>query len=187
LHTVLVLVLCAVCASAGDANQAFAVFQKAKAAEQQLAAAAAAAAAAAGADASRQQSAARAAPKMDGQVYGALIAACAQAIRLRSSDLREQLVILERAFQVRAWRIVYVAAGRQVHIMYLHCGKPGRHQHSMQGGRRLQQLHSSNVILSAKGAAVTAGQTLCLCIKCLGNNQQEPDETVHAIHVAPSE
>lgn len=88
------------CASAGDANQAFAVFQKAKAAEQQLSAAAAAAAAAAGADSRQQAAAGRAAPKMDGHVYGALIAACAQAIRMRSSDLREQLVVLERAFQV---------------------------------------------------------------------------------------
>lgn len=76
------------------------MFQKAKAAEQQLAAAAAAAAAAAGADKLQQKAAGRAAPKMDGHVYGALIAACAQAIRVRSSDLREQLVILERAFQV---------------------------------------------------------------------------------------
>lgn len=90
----------AVCASAGDANQAFAVFQKAKAAEQQIAAAAAAASAAAGADSRQQKAAGKAAPKMDGHVYGALIAACAQAIRVRSSDLREQLVILERAFQV---------------------------------------------------------------------------------------
>lgn len=97
----------AVCASAGDANQAFAVFQKAKAAEQQLAAAASAAAAAAGADSRQQAQAGKAAPKMDGQVYGALIAACAHAIRVRSSDLREQLVILERAFQVR----VYLGVG----------------------------------------------------------------------------
>lgn len=91
------------CASTGDANQAFAVFQKAKAAEQQVAAAAAAAAAAAGADKQQQKAAGKVAPRMDGQVYGALIAACAQAIRVRSSDLREQLVILERAFQVSSW------------------------------------------------------------------------------------
>lgn len=94
--------LAAVCASTGDVNQAFAVFQKAKAAEQQLTAAATAAAAAAGADSRQQAMAGKAAPKLDGHVYGALIAACAQAIRRRSSDLREQLVTLERAFQVGA-------------------------------------------------------------------------------------
>lgn len=97
------------CASAGDANQAFAVFQKAKAAEQQLAAAASAAAAAAGADSRQQAQAGKAAPKMDGQVYGALIAACAHAIRVRSSDLREQLVILERAFQVGVYLGLWVS------------------------------------------------------------------------------
>lgn len=78
------------------------MFQKAKAAEQQLTAAATAAAAAAGADSRQQAMAGKAAPKLDGHVYGALIAACAQAIRRRSSDRREQLVTLERAFQVGA-------------------------------------------------------------------------------------
>jgi len=34
------------------------------------------------------------------QLYGALIAACAQGIKARSSDRKEQLVVLERAFQV---------------------------------------------------------------------------------------
>jgi hypothetical protein len=95
------------------------VFQKAKAAEQQLAAAASAAAAAAGADSRQQAQAGKAAPKMDGHVYGALIAACAQAIRVRSSDLREQLVILERAFQVRVLPVVqgYWVSGMCQHVV----------------------------------------------------------------------
>jgi hypothetical protein len=89
----LILLLClavptAVCASAGDVAQAFAVFQRAKAAQQQLAAAAAAAGNAADA------------PRLDSHLYGALIAACAQGIKSRSSDRKDQLVILDRAFQV---------------------------------------------------------------------------------------
>lgn len=78
------------CAAAGDVNQAFTVFQKAKAVQQQL-----------------QQEAAAAAGKpkstdhqLDSHVYGALIAACAQGIKMRSSDRKDQLVILDRAFQV---------------------------------------------------------------------------------------
>jgi pentatricopeptide repeat protein len=114
-----------VCAAVGDATQAFAVFQKAKAAEQQLASSAAAAAAAEGANAKQQADAALAAPKMDGHVYGALIAACAKSIRARSSDMREQLVVLERAFQVLqqaldggvhletpVWNALLICAGR---------------------------------------------------------------------------
>jgi hypothetical protein len=73
-----------VCASAGDVSQAFAVFQRAKAAQQQLAAAGNAADA----------------PRLDSHLYGALIAACAQGIKARSSDRKDQLVILDRAFQV---------------------------------------------------------------------------------------
>ena len=114
----------AACAAVGDSNQAFAVFQKAKAAEQQFAAAAAAAAAAEGASKKQQADAAQGAPKMDGQVYGSLIAACAKSIRARSSDMREQLVVLERAFQVLqqaldsgvhletpAWNALLICAG----------------------------------------------------------------------------
>lgn len=79
----------AVCASAGDVNQAFAVFQKAKAVQQQL----------------QQEAAAAGKPKsaehtLDSHIYGALIAACAQGIKARSSDRKDQLVILDRAFQV---------------------------------------------------------------------------------------
>jgi hypothetical protein len=77
-----------VCAAAGDVAQAFAVFSKAKAAQQQLAAAAAAAGNPADA------------PSFDSYFYGALIAACAQGIKARSSDRKDQLVILDRAFQV---------------------------------------------------------------------------------------
>lgn len=77
----------AVCAATGDHSQAFAVFNKAKAAQQQLQQEAAAAGKAA-----EQQ--------LDGHIYGALIAACAQGIKARSSDRKDQLVILDRAFQV---------------------------------------------------------------------------------------
>uniref|UniRef100_A0A383VR28 PROP1-like PPR domain-containing protein n=1 Tax=Tetradesmus obliquus TaxID=3088 RepID=A0A383VR28_TETOB len=80
--------LITVCAAAGDVSQAFAVFAKAKAAQQQLAAAAAAAGNAADV------------PKFDSHFYGALIAACAQGIKTRSSDRKDQLVILDRAYQV---------------------------------------------------------------------------------------
>lgn len=37
---------------------------------------------------------------LDSHVYGALIAACAQGIKANSSDRKDQLVILDRAFQV---------------------------------------------------------------------------------------
>eukprot|EP00878_Enallax_costatus_P009353 GHUV01009775.1.p2 GENE.GHUV01009775.1~~GHUV01009775.1.p2 ORF type:complete len:470 (+),score=146.39 GHUV01009775.1:319-1728(+) len=81
--------LITVCAAAGDVNQAFTVFQKAKAAQQQLQQAAAAAGKAKAVD-----------QQLDSQIYGALIAACAQGIKARSSDRKDQLVVLDRAFQV---------------------------------------------------------------------------------------
>jgi hypothetical protein len=65
-----------VCAAAGDVPEAFAAFQRAQAA------------------------AAAAAGPLDSHVYGALIAACAAGIRARSSERKDQLVLLDRAFGV---------------------------------------------------------------------------------------
>lgn len=79
------------------------MFAKAKAAQSAAAAAEAAAAAAASPPSSRPL-------KLDSHAYGSLIAACARGIKARSSDRKEQLVVLERAFQVR----VRVAAGCDV-------------------------------------------------------------------------
>ena len=76
-----------------------------------VSASAAAAVAAEGGSKRRQADAAAGAPKMDGHVYGALIAACAKSIRANSGDLRQQLVVLERAFQVG---VVGGAAARKI-------------------------------------------------------------------------
>jgi pentatricopeptide repeat protein len=79
-------------------------------ADARQAAADAAAAAASGAGAAAG-AARRDAARLDGWVYGALIAACAAGIKAAASDRKEQLVLLERAFGV-----LDDAAAAKVHL-----------------------------------------------------------------------